>query len=98
MSHTKNDYPDNLAWCIDCSSDAGTRRYYSPAHVDLMLAERDAHSAALVAALPPPGKLIILADWLDVDDRNHGRPKRDHDVQDDLRAWAYKIIAALAES
>lgn len=51
MSHTKNDYPDNLAWCIDCSSDAGTRRYYSPAHVDLMLAERDAHSAALVAAL-----------------------------------------------
>jgi len=47
-------------------------------------------------ALPPAEKLLLLAEWLDVDDKARGRPASNNQVQQDLRLWAAKIRSALA--
>jgi len=49
----------------------------------------------LVEALPDPQKLETLADWLDLDDVNLRREGQD-EVQQDLRVWAVRARAALA--
>lgn len=49
---------------------------------------------ALRAATPDPARLELLADWFDRLDDDLGLSETD--VQDDLRAWAGNIRAALA--
>jgi hypothetical protein len=49
---------------------------------------------ALVAALPSPDKLDLLATWFEKYDADVGL--HGSEVQDDLRAWAKNIRAALA--
>ena len=48
----------------------------------------------LLAALPDPTKLDLLADWLDLDDVRRNRAGYD-DVQTDLRCWAKLARAAI---
>ena len=54
------------------------------------LAEAQATIVRLKDAMPPPQRMRLLASWFDMKDRNRG-------VQDDLRRWADRIEAALAE-
>lgn len=51
---------------------------------------------AVVAAVPGIGRLRALADWLDMDDRVHGRAY--DEVQRDLRALADALAAYTQEA
>lgn len=50
----------------------------------------------LLGRLPPYEKLLLLADWFDVDDARKGRTEHD-EVQKDLRQWAATIADIRAE-
>lgn len=57
-----------------------------------------AQNADLLAALPDPEKLDILADWLDIDDVVlRRRETGEATVQDDLRKWARLARAAITQ-
>lgn len=52
-----------------------------------------ARLAAYERAMPPPGRLELLADWFDSFDADHG-DGGGREVQQDLRRWAAAIRAA----
>lgn len=54
--------------------------------------ERQARIADLERALPDPGKLVALADWLDL---KYPEELGTGEVQADLRLWAYRTAQAL---
>jgi len=67
-------------------------------HAMHVLSEPDAATARvkeLEEALPDPVKLRILAEWLDLKDRQDGRMGQE--VQNDLREWANRAEALLAQ-
>ena len=53
-------------------------------------AEQRGYARGRAEALPvgAAGKMRLLADWFDADDRAKGRPATHNEVQSDLRAWA----------
>ena len=87
-------------WAIDASNidrmaetirERGDELQTENARLRAENADLRARVAEVVAKLPPPSKLRLLADWLDMKYPDHSP-----EVQNDLRAWASHIEDARA--
>ena len=97
----KNRYGQHADWHIR-RSDGGDVAQILTNEIDAAFIVRACNSHDdLLAALPDPVRLEMLADWLDRLDTalaEDGLPKEPDDIQRDLRRWAVQARAAIAKA